>query len=218
MKNRHQVNHLHPSEILLSKTKDGYLGKKSSTGSLQPECCSPFPACSSLAPPIYSRSASTNLSNPFPPPTSQHQTLPIVAALVPPTPLPSVRSITPARVPSISLTRNGTIITISTTMQPTITSPVQDITPAQAFCTCGTPLALLNQRHPSNFLLDPALMKSPSCQSLQPHPKQHLPCQPLMHHPIPHHVLLPAPLSSHLLHHPVALTNPVHLPSHRRSP
>lgn len=219
MKRRLQVNLFHPSELLLSRPKEDHSRRKSSIASLQPKWCSPFLACSSLVPPIYSRTVPTSLSNPFPPAnTSQNQPPPTMHALVPPTTLPLIPFNTPARIPSSSLILNTTIIPILITMSTIIASPFQVTTPAQVSCITGTCPALLNQRHLSSFLLDPAPIKSlPSCQCLHPLQKQQLPCHPLNHLIIPHHVRPRAPLSSRLLLHPLALTNAAHLLSHRKS-
>lgn len=217
-----QLNRLHPSELYLCRLRAGHPERRSSTGSPQHGWCSLAPACSSPAPLGCSTTASTSRSNPSPPSTRPHQPLFTTLALVLPSILPSMRSITPARVPSSSPTLNSPTTPImlitSTTKLLTTVGPVLDTTPVLVSCTTGTRPALLSQRHLSSSLPDPAPMRNPpSCRSLQALPRRHLPCHPLIHRLIPPHVPPPAPLSSHLLLHPVVLTDPAHLLLPRKS-
>uniref|UniRef100_A0A3B4U5Z4 Whirlin n=1 Tax=Seriola dumerili TaxID=41447 RepID=A0A3B4U5Z4_SERDU len=130
----------------------------------------------------------------------------------PPTTLLSIHSITLSSSPAmLNTSTTPTLLITSTTIPATTLDLVQDITPARASCTTGNPPALQNHRDPSSSPPDPAPTRNPSsCQSLRPLPKQHLPWYPLIHHPIPRHVPPPAPLSSHLLLHPVVLTASYH--------
>lgn len=198
---------------LFSRHRADRPGRRSRTGSLQPGWCSPAPACSSPVPPGSSRTASTSRSNPSPPSISPPRPQPTTLALA--TTLPSTPSITPAAVPSSSLTLNliPMLLITSTT---TTTDPVQGTTPARASCTIGTPPARLNRKRLRSSLLDrPPTRNRLSCRNLHPLPKLPHPCPPLIHHHIPRHAPPRAPLSSHPLLHRVVLTDPAHLLSPR---
>lgn len=204
---------------LLCRIKADHPEKRSSITSLQHVLCSLVPDCSSPVPLSYSRAASKSHFNPSPPFSSHHQ--PPLTTSAPATTLLSVPSSIPAKVPHRSLTLNTSIhisLLSSTTKLLTTAGPLQDTTPVQASCTIGIHPALWSQKHQLSCLPDPAPMRSHlSCQNLYPLPEQGLRCLPLIYHPVPHHAPPPAPLSSHLLLHTVALNALVHLLSPRKS-